>query len=123
MPNQFEIQSVVDADNFTITMPATETAAGITANGTATFEFFDDFDGTTLNTLNWTNCATNSAIVSAGLLTLSSGSGSNTSSVTHKWIDGVCEEFIINEFDEGEDEIEGLNVCKFIFNCKITRDN
>ena len=55
--------------------------------------------------------------------TLSSGSGSNTSSVTHKWIDGVCEEFTINEFDEGEDEIEGLNVCKFIFNCKITRDN
>ena len=55
--------------------------------------------------------------------TLSSGSGNNTSSVTHKWIDGVCEEFTINEFDEGEDEIEGLNVCKFIFNCKITRDN
>jgi len=55
--------------------------------------------------------------------TLSSGSGSNTSSVTYKWIDGTCEEFTINEFDEGEDEIDGLNVCKFIFNCKIMRSN
>lgn len=37
--NQFEIQTVIDSDNFTITMPASETAAGITANGTATFAF------------------------------------------------------------------------------------
>ena len=37
-------------------------------------------------------------------------------------IDGVCEEFTINEFDEGEDEIEGLNVCKFIFSCKMMRE-
>ena len=37
--NQFEIQSVIDSDNFNITMPATETAAGITTNGTATFAF------------------------------------------------------------------------------------
>ena len=28
-----------------------------------------------------------------------------------------------NEFDEGEDDIEGLNVCKFIFSCKIMRVN
>ena len=50
-----------------------------------------------------------------------SGSGNNASSVTHRWLDGVCEEFTINDFDEGEDEIEGLNVCKFIFNCKMMR--
>ena len=53
--------------------------------------------------------------------TLSGGSGSNTSSVTHKWIDGVCEDFTINEFVGEEDTIEGLNVCKYTFNCKITR--
>ena len=52
-----------------------------------------------------------------------SGSGNNASSITYKWFDGQCEEFTINEFDEGEDEIEGLNVCKFIFNCKIMRVN
>ena len=55
--------------------------------------------------------------------TLSGGSGNNSSSVTHKWIDGVCDEFTINEFEEDEDEIEGLNVCKFIFNCKIMRED
>ena len=55
--------------------------------------------------------------------TLSSGSGSNTSSVSHSWIDGVCEEFVINEFEEGEEEIEGLNVCRFIFDCKIMRED
>ncbi len=42
-------------------------------------------------------------------------------STTHTWIDGVCEEHTINDFDEGEEEIEGLNVCKFIFNCKLMR--
>ena len=52
-----------------------------------------------------------------------SGSGNNSSSITYKWFDGQCEELTINEFDEGEDEIEGLNVCKFIFNCKIMRVN
>ena len=55
--------------------------------------------------------------------TLSGGSGNNTSSVSHSWIDGVCEEFTINEFEEDEDEIDGLNVCKFIFNCKVMREN
>jgi len=53
--------------------------------------------------------------------TLSGGSGSNTSSVTHKWLDGVCEDFTINEFVGEEDTIEGLNVCRYTFNCKITR--
>jgi|2_EtaG_2_1085320.scaffolds.fasta_scaffold60552_2 hypothetical protein len=53
--------------------------------------------------------------------TLSDGSGNNTSSVAYTWFDGNCETFTINDFDEGEDEIEGLNVCKFIFNCKLTR--
>ena len=49
------------------------------------------------------------------------GSGSNSNAVTHKWIDGVCEDFTINEFVGEEDIIEGLNVCRYTFNCKITR--
>ena len=55
--------------------------------------------------------------------TLSSGSGSNTSSVTHVWIDGVCEELTVNEFTDDEAEVENLNVCRFIFNCKIMRES
>ena len=55
--------------------------------------------------------------------TLSGGSGSNSSSVSHTWVDGVCEEFTINEFEGEEEEIDGLNVCKFIFNCKIIRED
>ena len=51
------------------------------------------------------------------------GSGNNASAVTHIWIDGVCDEFTINEFEGDEEEIEGLNVCKFIFDCKIMRVN
>ena len=53
--------------------------------------------------------------------TLSGGSGSNTSSVSHSWIDGVCEDFTINEFVGEEDTIEGLNVCRYTFNCKVMR--
>ena len=55
--------------------------------------------------------------------TLSGGSGSNTSSVSHTWIDGVCREFTINEFETTEAAITGLNVCKFIFDCKIIRED
>ena len=49
------------------------------------------------------------------------GSGNNASTVSHQWVNGICEEFTINDFGEGEEEIDGLNVCKFIFNCKIMR--
>ena len=55
--------------------------------------------------------------------TLSGGSGSNTSSVSHSWIDGVCEDFTINEFVGEEDTIEGLNVCRYTFNCKVMRED
>lgn len=51
------------------------------------------------------------------------GSGNNSSAVTHTWLDGVCDEFVINEFEGDEEEIEGLNVCRFIFNCKIIRED
>ena len=51
------------------------------------------------------------------------GSGNNSSAVTHVWIDGVCDEFTINEFEGEEEEIDGLNVCRFIFNCKIMRED
>ena len=42
-------------------------------------------------------------------------------STTHKWIDGVCEGFVINELVDEETEIDGLNAVKFTFNCKITK--
>lgn len=44
-------------------------------------------------------------------------------STTHTWIDGVCEGFTINEFVGAEEEIEGLNVAKYVFNCKIIRED
>ena len=44
-------------------------------------------------------------------------------SVSRSWIDGVCEGFEINEYDNDEDEIEGLNLARFNFNCKIMRNN
>ena len=74
-------------------------------------QFYGDIER--IYQLLFTNAKTNSTTVS--------GSGNNSSSVTHIWADGQCEEFTINEFDEGEDEIEGLNVCKFIFSCKMMR--
>ena len=55
--------------------------------------------------------------------TTSSVSGNNRGSVTHKWIDGVCEDFIINDLTDEEEGIEGLNSCKFTFNCKISRES
>jgi hypothetical protein len=78
--------------------------------------FFKQFinDAERLYQLLYTNAKTKST-------TLSSGSGSNTSSVTHTWIDGVCEGFTINELEGEEEEIEGLNVAKFEFSCKIMR--
>ena len=76
-------------------------------------QFYNDIER--IYQLLFANAKTNSTSVT--------GSGNNSSSVTHVWIDGVCEEFVINEFEEGEDEIEGLNVCKFIFNCKIMRED
>ena len=44
-------------------------------------------------------------------------------SITHTWIDGVCEGYTINEFVGGEEEIEGLNTVKYEFNCKIIRED
>ena len=75
-------------------------------------QFYNDVER--IYQLLFTNAKTNST-------TLSGGSGSNASSVTHKWIDGVCDGFSINDFEGGEEDIEGLNVCRFNYNCKITR--
>ena len=44
-------------------------------------------------------------------------------SVTHVWIDGVCEGFIINEYEEEEEVVDGLNVARFNFNCKVMRED
>ena len=50
-------------------------------------------------------------------------SGNSSGSVTHKFLDGRCEEMVINDFEGEEEDINGLNVCKFIFNCKLLREN
>jgi len=42
---------------------------------------------------------------------------------TYTWIDGVCDSIEINEFEGDEEEVEGLNVARFNFNCKIIREN
>ena len=86
-----------------------------TSPGEAYFkQFYNDVER--VYQLLFTNAKTKST-------TLSGGSGSNTSSVTHVWIDGVCEDFIINEFVGEEEAIEGLNVARFVFNCKIMRED
>ena len=74
-------------------------------------QFYSDIER--IYQLLFTNAKTNSTTVS--------GSGNNASSVTHIWADGQCEEFTINEFAGEEEAIEGLNVCKFIFSCKMMR--
>ena len=76
-------------------------------------QFYNDIER--LYQLLFTNAKTKSTAVT--------GSGNNSNAVTHVWIDGVCEEFTINEFEGDEDEIEGLNVCRFLFNCKIMRED
>tara|TARA_Y100000310_G_scaffold269221_1_gene282276 strand:- start:359 stop:844 length:486 start_codon:yes stop_codon:yes gene_type:complete len=75
-------------------------------------QFFNDIER--IYQLLFDNANTNST-------TLSGGSGSNTSSVAYTWFDGNCEIFTINDFTEAEAAIDGLNVCKFTFNCKLTR--
>ena len=77
-------------------------------------QFYADIER--LYQLLFTNAKTKST-------TVSGGSGNNTSSVTHVWIDGVCEELTVNEFTDDEAEVENLNVCRFIFNCKIMRES
>ena len=51
------------------------------------------------------------------------GSGNNTSSKKLTWVNGVCDDYTINEFVGEEEEIDGLNVCRFNFNCIIIRTN
>ena len=74
-------------------------------------QFYNDIER--IYQLLFTNAKINSTTLS--------GSGNNTGSATHKWLDGVCEDMAINEFEEEEEAIEGLNVCKFNFSCKLTR--
>ena len=42
---------------------------------------------------------------------------------TYTWLNGVCDSIEINDFEGTEDEVEGLNVARFNFNCKIIREN
>ena len=42
-------------------------------------------------------------------------------STTLNYYDGVVESMIINDFVGDEEEIDGLNVCKFEFNCTLSR--
>ena len=45
------------------------------------------------------------------------------STTTYTWINGICDSIEINDFEGTEDEVEGLNVARFNFNCKIIREN
>ena len=74
-------------------------------------QFFNDIER--IYQLLFDNANTNSTTLS--------GSGNNASCVAYTWFDGNCEIFRNNDFTEVESEIEGLNVCKFTFNCKLTR--
>ena len=76
-------------------------------------QFYNDIER--IYQLLFANAKTNSTAVT--------GSGNNSSAVTHVWIDGVCEDFTINEFVGEEEAIEGLNVCRYTFNCKIMRED
>ena len=42
-------------------------------------------------------------------------------STTLNYYDGVVESMTINDFVGEEEDIEGLNVCKFEFNCTLSR--
>jgi len=42
-------------------------------------------------------------------------------STTLNYYDGVVEAMTINDFADEEEDIEGLNVCKFEFNCTLSR--
>tara|TARA_R100001594_G_C4030831_1_gene261237 strand:- start:619 stop:1077 length:459 start_codon:yes stop_codon:yes gene_type:complete len=44
-------------------------------------------------------------------------------STTRTWVDGFCEGFTINELIGIEEEIKGLNVARYAFNCKIMRES
>ena len=53
--------------------------------------------------------------------TISSGSGSVSSSVTHNYYDGVVESMEINNLTDEESDIPGLNSCTFEFNVTLSR--
>jgi len=42
---------------------------------------------------------------------------------TRTWINGICDSIDINDFEGDEEEVGGLNVARFNFNCKIIREN
>ena len=67
-------------------------------------QFYNDIER--VYQLLFTNCTNKSTTIGA---------------TTHKWIDGICEDLEINEYDDQEAEVEGLNVCRFNFSCKLTR--
>ena len=46
----------------------------------------------------------------------------NDALIANKFYDGVVENIIINDFNEGEEEIDGLNVCKFEFFVTLSRE-
>jgi hypothetical protein len=38
------------------------------------------------------------------------------------YYDGMVESMEVNEFSEGEEEVDGLNLCRIEFNCTLSRD-
>ncbi|RLE45744.1 hypothetical protein DRJ25_05205, partial [Candidatus Woesearchaeota archaeon] len=62
----------------TIYLFAGNSSAGLYSDGDATFEFFDDFEGTSLNTSKWTNVGSNSLSISDSEITITSQEGDYT---------------------------------------------
>ena len=57
------------------------------------------------------------------LLFNNQGKSTTIGSTTHTWLDGKCDSIDINDYEGAEEEVEGLNVARFNFNCKIIREN
>jgi hypothetical protein len=55
-----------------------------------------------------------------GNATYGPGAGEGT---TNNFYDGKVESFIINDLDEGEEEIDGLNSCKIEYNVTLSRES
>ena len=78
--------------------------ASSAASGTNTFEFFDDFNSSFLNTVNWTKCGLGNAVVAGGELNLqSSSSATNVSVKTNATFSGVNRmEAYVNSVNNGK---------------------
>tara|TARA_Y100000401_G_scaffold115174_1_gene118411 strand:- start:1828 stop:2364 length:537 start_codon:yes stop_codon:yes gene_type:complete len=49
-------------------------------------------------------------------------SGSSPSDKSFTWYDGTVGDIVLNEYDEGEEEIDGLNKASIPFSCLVERE-